>query len=488
MAVSSGMIWEIRTTGSNIGDSNGGGFNPDRGGTDRSTVGIPHREYTDLVIGSTNSTTLTSAAFPIASIDVGNVIRVEPGAGWTDGWYEIVSVSGSIAIMDRSVGTLGSTSGVGRMGGAWSKLHPETLRRGTPGNIFYIQQDGGSSAITYDITGSLIPPSGSSQRETQLIGYNTIRTDNGRVLLATSIPNLAAVFTVSGDFIAIRNFTIDGSGRAQIGASLTGAYGFLDNIHVKRCTQRGISAVYDFGGNGGGYLRRAYVEACSGAASGAAIFVHALDGIAGCVLHQVIASGNVTNGIKIHNNTPAHLIYCHSLRNELNGSMEGGNGLVISLESADGVWQTGPSIYNSNFWGNQANGILLEGDAAGSLGIIERCICACNLQYGIRSSGFVYTDQNHVDTILRHNAYFSNSLGHRLGTVSGSTEIDLTTSPFANPVNTINFELNNQPDGGLRLINAGASGSLTPLLPNTIRYQDIGAIETYSVVEDVGEG
>ena len=72
--------------------------------------------YTDIVIGS-NTTQLTSAAHPFTSSQTGSYLRVTSGTGFTTGYYRIVSVSGSTATMDRSVGTASSTGGNGVLKG-----------------------------------------------------------------------------------------------------------------------------------------------------------------------------------------------------------------------------------------------------------------------------------------------------------------------------------------------------------------------------------
>ncbi len=73
---------------------------------------------TDLVIATT--TTLTSAAIPFGPQEVGNLIHITAGTGFTQGWYQILSVTGVTATVDRVCGTLASTGGTGKVGGAMS--------------------------------------------------------------------------------------------------------------------------------------------------------------------------------------------------------------------------------------------------------------------------------------------------------------------------------------------------------------------------------
>src|SRR4051794_13294314 len=103
MALPSTGVWEIRVTGAS---TNGAMFDPSvtAAGTDYSQQDAAQVTYTDLVIGAT-TTQLTSAANPFTSAYVGNTINVTGGTGFTVGRYNIRSVAGSTATMDRAVGT-----------------------------------------------------------------------------------------------------------------------------------------------------------------------------------------------------------------------------------------------------------------------------------------------------------------------------------------------------------------------------------------------
>jgi hypothetical protein len=113
MAFSATTQWDVRTTGSN---SNGGGFDTSATGTDRSQSDSAFQAYTDLVIGGT-TTQITSAAHPFDSTSPGNIINITGGTGFTVQRVQIVSVSGSTATCDKSVGTAASTGGTGNLGG-----------------------------------------------------------------------------------------------------------------------------------------------------------------------------------------------------------------------------------------------------------------------------------------------------------------------------------------------------------------------------------
>src|SRR5579885_2846497 len=114
-AFNSTTQWNIRTDGS---DSNGGAFDPGVSfpGTDFSQQAAAQQAYTDIIIGGT-TTQITSAAHPFGSTSPGNFINITSGSGCSTGRYEILSVSGTTATVDHSMGTAASTCS-GNLGGA----------------------------------------------------------------------------------------------------------------------------------------------------------------------------------------------------------------------------------------------------------------------------------------------------------------------------------------------------------------------------------
>lgn len=66
---------------------------------------------TDLVIDGTLNTKVTSATHNFTSIDVGLVLSVSAGTGFTVGSYTISSVAANAATLSSAVGTVSSTGG-----------------------------------------------------------------------------------------------------------------------------------------------------------------------------------------------------------------------------------------------------------------------------------------------------------------------------------------------------------------------------------------
>ncbi len=68
-------------------------------------------DFTDLVIDGSNAAKVTSASHNFVSSDVGRMIRVLAGTGFTPGVYRVVSTASNAAVFDRNVGTTSSTGG-----------------------------------------------------------------------------------------------------------------------------------------------------------------------------------------------------------------------------------------------------------------------------------------------------------------------------------------------------------------------------------------
>ena len=194
--------FDVRTTGS---DSNAGCFDPSvtSPGTDYSQQNSPQVAFTDLVIGATN-TQLTSAANPFTSAFVGNCIIITAGTGFTTGLYEVVSVSGVTATMDRTVGSAASTGGVGNLGG--SLLTPQ--HAGALINLY--ATSAGSPTIwlktgTYS-TSSAITSLYVSSQMTNLIGYGSTHGDNGtRPLITTATNSINLIDSTASAKLAVNN-------------------------------------------------------------------------------------------------------------------------------------------------------------------------------------------------------------------------------------------------------------------------------------------
>jgi len=181
MALSSTTEWEVRTDGN---DLNGGGFNPARSGatktsSDNYTYGPSYAVYsgTNLTVDLANNTYVQPDGYTPVTADIGHVIQISGGTGWTTGFYEIVDITGSEWILDRSPAAVGITGGVWRLGGALA-TPGKAGGAHVGGNVIWLK------AGTYQITNTTPNTSGGPATFqtgvatwTALIGYTSVRGD-----------------------------------------------------------------------------------------------------------------------------------------------------------------------------------------------------------------------------------------------------------------------------------------------------------------------
>ena len=170
------VIWEVTTGGS---DTNGCGFEEGASGTDHTYPTSTPVSRTDIVIDAVTNTNITSASDNFASDDVGNVINITSGTGFTLGRYTIDSVAAGVATLDRAVGTVGSTGGNGTDGGSCASLG-EVISDFVIDNRVWIKS--GTYTITSNstnVSGGKIDlnPQASSERFQRIGGYNSTRGD-----------------------------------------------------------------------------------------------------------------------------------------------------------------------------------------------------------------------------------------------------------------------------------------------------------------------
>jgi hypothetical protein len=72
--------------------------------------------YTNFVVDATTNTIITSASYNFVAADVGSILQVTGGAGWTVGDYTIASVAANAATLDRSSAAVTVGSGEANIG------------------------------------------------------------------------------------------------------------------------------------------------------------------------------------------------------------------------------------------------------------------------------------------------------------------------------------------------------------------------------------
>lgn len=198
------------------------------------TFGIDYSQTTAAIITDTDlacadgdaaSPVVTSAAKPFGVNHVGNIIHVTAGTGYTADWYEIVSVSGVNATLDRAVGTDGAkTGGTFYVGGAMSlnsTLDDEFYEAVPAGSMIWYK----NGTYTTGEAISVSSTNGTIANPIVHIGYNSLRGDNP---IGSTRPTIAAganAFALGQDNrIIYLNFTTTESVGISSGARFTVAY------------------------------------------------------------------------------------------------------------------------------------------------------------------------------------------------------------------------------------------------------------------------
>src|SRR3990167_7761950 len=415
MALPATTVWEVRTDGN---DANGGGFVTGASGTDRSQQAAAQIAYTDLVIGGT-TTEVTSAAFPFSAAEVGNILNVTGGTGFTTGWYQVVSVAAGVATMDRSVGTGGSTGGTGNLGGAFLTIAQGLTLSTVAGMMVYVR--GG----TYNITTALSPASLGWAYRTRLVGYATTRGDLGQPIISVT----AAIDGLTpGLGWTFENLELDGTSVGLRGVNPTTVHGTLVNCHIHHFVQYGLSASYEYWS-----LIRCEVDHNNNG-----IWSNAVGGVMDCWVHD-----NTSDGVAVFTT-------CRVTGNVI--ANNGGHGLIYNY---------GGLILNNILYGNGGDGIRATQSYSFNIGagVCENNILVNNGGYGINQQ----TAQTHADyPWIDYNAFYNNTSGARQNVNASPHDVTLTGDPFTNAAGD-DFTLNNTAGAGAACRGAGFPGTLPGL-------------------------
>jgi len=428
MAIDDLVIWEGRPTAG--ADDNGGGFREGASGTDFSQQDAAENTYTDLVIDATTNTDMTSAAFPFAAADVGNIVNITSGTGWTVQRVEILSVASSVATCDKSLGTLGSTGGNGKKGGALSTIQKVLDQCTVDGMRAYIKASGTESISTV-----LTFPAGSAFSSiNRLIGYTTTRGDEGRVTIQASAAITMMTMGVSGWHV--ENFLFDGNAdTATEGVDSTTNYNAMINCEVKDINGLGID------GFANGCISRCEVSGCT----------EGIQPTSACTITYTWSHDNSSHGFNGANNCT--FSKCLSTNN-------GGDGFRVSYSCL---------LENCVSHGNTTDGIDVTSSYP-TMFYVSNCILDGNGGYGIRC---LITNGDGQSFLLSHNAFRSNTSGNYVsGEIYGVNDIILTADPFTDAA-ADDYTLNDTAGGGAACRTAGFPGSLF----GQTGYPDVGVYQ-----------
>lgn len=200
--------------------------------------------YTDLVIGAT-TTQFTSSANSVGVNLVGNHVRITGGTGFTTGVYEILSVSGTTATCDRSLGTASSTAGTGNLGGVLASPGAAGTYALSPTILFIKSGTYLITSGTANVSGGCltVPAPQTDNLMAQVVGYTNIMGDGAPtrpVLQFSGITSATMISGSGGSAFLVENLILDGnnvgtSGASTGGTGLSHSGGNYNPPHVTNC-------------------------------------------------------------------------------------------------------------------------------------------------------------------------------------------------------------------------------------------------------------
>lgn len=430
-AINATMEWDVRTTGA---DTNGGGFDSHVAspGTDFSQQNSPQQTYTDLVIGGT-TTQLTSSAHAFGSTHPGNMINITGGTGCTTGWFEIISVSGSTATMDRSVGT-GASTCTGNMGGSFA----------TPGKAVAVAVNGNQIHLktgTYTITATFTL---SAPLHLRFSGYGTTHNDGGSRPTITTATNSITMFTGGGNnLLFIDNIILSNTAGTPGDCFASGQFEELYATRVK------VAGAFHAAVNSNIIELVLEDTEVTGTTSSA------IQGSGYAMLFKYSwIHGNTGDGVTIPNSNSDYPIYLYRS--------------VFSDNTAAGVNYTANQkrqfhAIESVFYGNGDSGIKMgttgsyvNNESAistnGQAFSLENCIMYGNTGYGINQVNAVTAAWPVYAS--RNTAFGGNTTAARQNWSAGTNDVTLTGNPFTNAA-AGDYSLNNTAGAGAACKNVG---------------------------------
>lgn len=221
---------------------------------------------------------------------VGNILHVTAGTGFTAGWYEIVSVSGTTATIDRSIGTHPLTAGTGKVGGAISlgaanddAVFELAVSSATAAARFFIK-----GSATYTLGGAVaIGAAGNAAWPIIIEGYASARGDRPKLSTRPIIASGANVFQLNGANTSLYSLSVTGTGTSVIGLAANQCMAFYCKAY-NTSTSASRAAVNENGGN-------CYTFACEGIS----LRGNGLAYNAGSSIHQHFYGHDSNNGANV---------------------------------------------------------------------------------------------------------------------------------------------------------------------------------------------
>lgn len=448
MAIAAASVFEVR--GGAGSDNNGGGFVAGASGTDYSQQNSAQGNGTNLTVDASTNTDVTPDGYTVGANDVGNLIQITAGAGFTTGFYQILSIQGGTKWrLDRSPAATSTAGGTWAIGGALNTID-KALAGAVAQNVIYVK------AATYTITASLAV----TQTALEIIGYNSSRTEwlddetiGTRPLITTSTNSVHMwlLNTASKDYFALRNLRLSNT------ASTRGAVINVANSANIRQSQW-VKVSFD------GFLSwynsivnfdRAFFFRCefknftSSTSTNACVAIPNNGGsdiwFGRCIFRDNAASAIFTN----NNGVSIIAERCVFSRNGAAGIAHsaGGTGTSAARIRASGC------IFN----GNQDGIAMTTGSSNDNSLTAVNCVFYGQTRYGVN----ITTVPRMGRAIwLNYNAWGANSTADVLNCSKGLGSVTLTGDPFTNKASD-DYTTNNTSGAGAAVRGVGSPASAT---------------------------
>lgn len=437
MALAQTVAWEVRTTGS---DANSGGFNTASAGTDYSQQNTPHVTFNGTTVtGTATGTALTIVGYVVNAGDVGNILKITGGAGFTVGNYQInaVTIATNRWTLDRAPGNgVGLT---GTMGGGFLTISNAFTQHSTTDQAIYVQSG------TYNVTTGLTTASHTGGKDqNRVIGYITTHatpaTGASRPTVTTTTNAITGLAAVGSGGWIFQNLIITNTSNGIAGMDFTSN----NNCSVFNCKISGFAT-----------------------------------GIIGSTSHSIVnteVTGNTTAGITATNiaiiGCWIHDTTCVGI-SVITNDITIGNCLISNCAGAtsDGILDaaSGITIFGTTIYKCGRDGIRLSGNVSLAPAIMYNNIFANNTGFGI---DITVAQSSSSSNTIDYNGFYSNTAGDRSNLAISPHDVPMTQSPFTAPGSN-DFSLNTVLNGGASLRNAGFPGVL-PGLTTPTGYDDIG--------------
>lgn len=464
MALSPLIEWDVQTGGNS---ANGGGFKSGASGTDYSQQTSAQKSNTDLAIHASDNTKVQPVAAGVAAADIGNIVNITAGSGFTTGRYEITAQDGTYWTLDRAAGTTGSTGGTYKMGGCLD-VPPTVLNNGAAvaGNTVWVKSG------TYTLTATWTIGAGTKGDITngriKVHGYSSTHGDYAGRPVITSATNSVALLTLNdADYYEFRHLKFTHTAATR-GNGINPVTSNCTPFSVIDCIFDGC--LYAHSGSTGEQASYVLCEMtnCTGTARGAIGVASAtshLFWVYGCDIHD-----NSSAGVTWGNSCSAYIYW-----SIIDTNTQGG------LDTRINTTQDQVEVVACTIVDNGSHGLIVGNGTSGTYdAVICNNIFYNNTGYGIQQN----SDQAEFDAtarLVRNNAFGANSSGAYTG-LTTTGDITLTADPFTNR-GSRDFSLNNTAGGGAACRAAAFPAAVGITNVNT-NYRDVGPLQH----QDAGSG